>query len=196
MIKLLACGAVAAALAATLCGPAFADDSTTASPGYDRRHTDLANPPAGADMLSEAAIAGVLQTVDQSETDAAQTALARSKNEDVLAFARQMIVDHGEASRKLNDIGVRTTNSELNRKLKENAKMTSRKLNRLEGPAFDRAYINAQVEDHAMVLDKIDRKFIPSAKSGALSSHLQERRPVIESHLEHARRIKASLGTR
>jgi putative membrane protein len=180
MIKLLS-----TVLAASLCGPAFAQS-----------HTDLANPPAGADMLSEAAIAGVLQTVDQSETEAAQTALARSKNEDVLAFARQMIVDHGESSRKLNDIGIRTSNSELNRRLKEISKMTSRKLNRLDGAAFDRAYINAQVEDHAMVLDKIDRKFIPSAKSGALSSHLQERRPVIESHLEHARRIKASLGTR
>lgn len=179
MIKLIS----AATLSAALCVPALAQ-------------THLSNPPAGADMVSEAAIVGVLQTVDQNETETAQAAMARSKNEDVLAFARQMIVDHGEASRKLNEVGIQPSNSEVNRKFKEKGKMISRKLNRLEGPAFDRAYMNAQVEDHAAVLDKLDRKFIPSAKSGQLASHLQERRPVIESHLEHARRIKASLGAR
>jgi putative membrane protein len=198
MIKLLSGGA-ALALATVLCGPVLAQNmgtTNTVEPGSDRRHTDLSNPPAGADVLSEAGVVGFLQTVDQSETEAAQAALARSKNEDVLAFARQMIVDHGEASRKLNDVGIQPVNSEPNRKLKEREKMISRKLNRLEGPAFDRAYMSAQVEDHATVLENIDRKFIPSAKSGMLSSHLQERRPVIESHLEHARRIKASLGAK
>ena len=191
MMKLILGGAVIA-LAAVLCEPVQAQNTGMS----DQRHTDLSNPPAGADMLSEAGIVGALQTVDQSETEAAQAALARSKNEDVLAFARQMIVDHGEASRKLNDVGIQPVNSDINRRLKEKERMTSRKLNRLEGPAFDRAYMAAMVEDHQMVLDKIDRKFVPSAKSGKLAAHLQERRPVIESHLEHARRIKASLGTR
>jgi len=186
MMKLISGGAVVA-LAAVLCAPVQAQNT---------RSTHLSNPPAGADLLSEAGVVGALQTVDHNETEAAQAALARSKNEDVLAFARQMIVDHGEASRKLNDVGIQPVNSEVNRKLKENGKMTSRKLNRLEGPAFDRAYMAAMVDGHQTVLDKIDKKFIPSSKSGMLSSHLQERRPVIESHLEHARRIKASLGSK
>ena len=200
MIKHIACGAV---LAAALCGTAFAQDDTKngsmntgTEPGTERGHaTRLANPPA-VGMLSEGAIVGFFQSVDQAETEAAQAALERSKNEEVLSFARQMIVDHGDASRKLNDVGIQPVNSDMNRKLKEHAKSNSRRLSRLEGPAFDRAYINGQVEDHAMVLDKIDTKVAPAAKSQTLVTHVQERRPVIESHLEHARRIKASIGAK
>jgi putative membrane protein len=185
MIKLISSGVVLAAIAAALCVPVQAQNenmgtTNTIEPGSDRRHTNLSNPPAGSDMLSEAGVVGVLQTVDQGETEAAQAALARSKNEDVLAFARQMIVDHGEASRKLNDVGIQPANSDLSRRIKDKEKSNSRKLNRLEGPAFDRAYMSAMVEDHQMVLDKIDKTFVPSAKSGALTSHLEERRPVID----------------
>jgi putative membrane protein len=191
MLKTIASGGALIALAAALCVPPAARASDT---GAERRHTKLANP--AADMMSETQIVGMLQAVDQSETEAAQIALERSKNEDVLSFARQMIVDHGEAARKLGEVGIQGTSSEGSRKLKERSKTASRRFTRLEGPAFDRAYMAAQVEDHAMVLDKIDRKFAPAAKSGMLVTHLQERRPVIESHLEHARRIRTSLGTK
>lgn len=197
-MKLISRAAALAALGTALCVP-FARSASDDQPrmldtSADHGHTRLANPPA--DAMSEAGIVGVLQTVDKSETEAAQMALERSKNEEVLAFARQMIVDHGEASRKLNDVGIQATSGDMDRRLKDRAKAASRRFGKLEGPAFDRAYMAAMVDDHQMVLDNIDRKFAPSAKSGMLVTHLQEQRPVIESHLEHARRIKIGLGSK
>lgn len=179
----------AAAVLAALCSPAFAQRTPADEPG-----TRLANPPAAG--LSEREVVGMLQTVNKGELEAAQMAVERSTNEQVIAYARRMIADHEENNRKLETVGVRPARGEFTNKMERKHKSLSNRLGRLEGANFDRAYMNAMIEDHEMVIDKLDKKMIPAAKTGALSSHLTETRSAVESHLEEARRIKSSLGTR
>ena len=181
--------AALAAFALALAGPAAAQKNPA-----DEPHTRLANPPAN--MPSEAQIVGFLDEVDQSGIDASQMALERSKNDDVLDFANRMIAHHEENRRKTGELGISASRGELASKFKEKRKATASRLGRLEGPAFDRAYMAAMVDDHVAALDKLDRKAIPAAKTGALARHLQDTRPAVEEHLEEARRIKASLGAR
>lgn len=175
----------AAALIAALCG----------APVAAQNYRSLTNP-APAEYLSERQAVAFFETVDQSEKEAAQLALVRSKNEDVLAYARQLLADHEDFGRRLAETGVAGSGSEDRRRMEDRSRMTISRLKRLDGPAFDRAYIGAQIENHEKVLDKIDHRIAGQAKTGPFAAHVQDRRPLIESHLEHARRIKMRLGTR
>jgi len=170
------------------------ENRTHVDPASGHQRTGLANPPANG--IAEADIVGFMRAVDQSEIDASQMALDKSKNEDVRAFAREMIDDHQKANRELDEVGIEPADSSLSNRLKERSKMTSTRLSHLEGSAFDRAYMSAMVDDHTMVLDKLDKRMIPSAKTGTLATNLREQRPIIESHLDHARRVKTALGTK
>ena len=61
--------------------------------------------------------------------------------------------------------------------------------------AFDRAYIDREVAFHQTVLDALDDTLIPGATNEELRGLLQQVRPAIEAHLEHARELQSSLGT-
>lgn len=183
-----------AALAAAVAVPALAQEGATPT---ERRHASNVTNPAPVNLPTEAEVVAVLDKVNQDEIDWAQQALQKSTNEEVQTFARQMIVDHGEARRKLGTVGIQpAAGGELLGKVKEKHAGVTRKLDRLSGADFDRAYIGAMVEGHGMLLEKIDKKLAPAAKTAALASTVQETRPVVEAHLEHARRIKKDLGTK
>jgi len=181
--------AAAALLAAALCAPANAQRTPADEPG-----TRLANPPASG--LSESEVAGILDMANQQEITAGQLAVDRAQNAEVKEFARKMVSEHEDNRNKLEATGLRRSRGEASSKMHGKHKTLNSRLGRLEGAAFDRAYMNAMVEEHQMLLDKLDRKMIPAAKTGSLSSHLSATRSAVEAHLEEARRIKASLGTR
>ncbi len=185
---------LAAAAAVLLSAPSFAASESDAVPGSRDSHSNVTNPPV--DGLGEAQVVGVIDEVHTGEIDAAQLALKKSNNEAVLEFARRMIADHGDSRRRLEETGVKSGRSDVSAKLKAKHKEMGAHLSALNGPAFDRAYASAMVDGHTMVLEKTDKKLIPGAKTAALATYVQEFRTTVDSHLEHARRLKASLGTK
>lgn len=184
--------AAAALLAALCCAPVPAAEGPTPS-GVRYTSPDSRAP---ADYLNEREAVGLLETVNDSEVETARLALERSRNEDVLEYARRVIADHEDARRMIGEIGIKGMGSEARRHVQDRTRMTNGRLKRLEGGAFDRAYIASQVESQQLILDKLDQKIVPHAKTGALASHAQDLRPVIQSHLDEARRLKSRLGTR
>ena len=46
---------------------------------------------------------------------------------------------------------------------------------------------------HQAVLDAIDKTLIPNAKNAELKALLEQTRPAIAAHLDHAKQIQASL---
>lgn len=179
----------AAVLASVFSAPAFAQRTPVDEPS-----TRLANPPVSG--LSESEVAGIIDEVNQHEIAAGQIAVDRAQNPEVKEFARKMVSEHEDNRSKLEATGLRRSRSEMTNKMQGKRKALNSRLGRLDGAAFDRTYMNAMVEEHQMLLEKLDRKMIPAAKSGQLASHLAETRSAVELHLEEARRIKASLGTK
>jgi len=64
----------------------------------------------------------------------------------------------------------------------------------LSGADFDKAYVNAEVDLHQSVLDQLDNTLIPSAQNAELKSLLEQARPTISAHLDHAKSLKTKLG--
>jgi putative membrane protein len=67
------------------------------------------------------------------------------------------------------------------------------KLQKLNGRAFDKAYIDSQIALHKDVLRTIDDQLLPNAKSAQLKTMIQDQRPKIEAHLRRAEELRKKL---
>ena len=78
--------------------------------------------------------------------------------------------------------------------LKKGGQDNVAKLKKLDGAAFDRAYVDHEVTYHETVLDALDKTLIPSATNDELKALMVKVRPAFVAHLEHAKQLQGSLG--
>ncbi len=143
-------------------------------------------------------IAGIVVTANTIDVNAGKLAKARTKNKEVSKFAQQMITDHtavnkqaGALAKKLH---VKPADSDTSKSLKAGAAENMKHLKCLKGAAFDKAYIDHEVDYHQAVLDAIDKVLIPNAKNAELKDLIVKVRPAIAAHLDHAKMVQADLG--
>ena len=67
------------------------------------------------------------------------------------------------------------------------------KLSGLQGKTFEIAYANAMVSGHEAGLNLLDKQLIPAAKTAEVKQFLTDTRDVVAQHLEHAKKMQASL---
>jgi putative membrane protein len=142
-------------------------------------------------------IAEIVVVANNGDINNAKVAKSISKNKEVRNFAQEMITDHTSANKKVaalaNKLKIKPQQSAGSKKLKESAQQDLLKIKRLTGAEFDQAYIDNEVALHQTVLDTIDNTLIPNAKNQELKDLLTSVRSVIANHLEHAKKVKASL---
>jgi putative membrane protein len=140
-------------------------------------------------------VAGITDTVNSAEIEQARLAQTKSKDPRVLSFAALMLSHHGKAKREQSALGLDIESSPLLLRLSEQGRQTMATLRDKNGKDFDRAYLQAQIEQHQKVLDTMDRQLLPSAKNAQLRAQLQDMRPTIQQHLEAARDAQQALNT-
>jgi putative membrane protein len=142
-------------------------------------------------------IAAIVVTANQVDIDAGQLAKSRSKTKDVQAFAQQMITDHTgvnkAATELVGKLGVKPEPNATSKSLKQGGEANLAKLKTLNGVAFDKAYVDHEVEYHQAVIDALDKTLIPNASNAELKALLVKVRPAFVAHLEHAKHLQASL---
>jgi putative membrane protein len=153
---------------------------------------------SGAEDLSDPEVAHVAVTANTIDVELARLAKERSENPRVEGFAESMIADHtavNERARKLvQRLGVTPKENAVSRSLNEGAEQARDRLDALEGEAFDRAYIEREVQYHQAVIDALDNLLIPSTENAELRQLLEQVRPALVAHLEHAKQVQKSLG--
>lgn len=147
---------------------------------------------------SDPQIVGVVTAADQIDIDTAKLALKKTKNDQVKQFAQQMIDDHTKLQSSVNDLGkklnVKPASSDISKSLHTAAAAENKKLQSLNGKAFDTEYINHEVAYHQQVLDAAGNVLIPNAQNAELKSALQGAAPLLQGHLDHAKQLQSSLG--
>jgi putative membrane protein len=68
-------------------------------------------------------------------------------------------------------------------------------IEKLDGIAFDRAYLDREIGYHQAVLDALDGLLIPTSSNAELKKLLVDVRPAIAAHLAHATQLRSSLGS-
>ncbi|MFC5479102.1 DUF4142 domain-containing protein [Massilia suwonensis] len=145
----------------------------------------------------DAQIAGIVVAANQVDIDAGKLAQKMTKEKEVKAFAKQMVTDHTgvnkQASALVKKLKVTPQESETSKSLKSGGAENIAKLKTLKGKEFDKAYIDHEVTYHQTVIDALDKTLIPNAKNAELKDTLVKTRPAFVAHLEHAKKLQASM---
>jgi len=127
-----------------------------------------------------------------AEVMCSQLAEGKSHNIRVLAVAHRMVKEHTAANKELKTVA--------GRKGMALPKMTDsmhiaayRKLSRLSGSAFDKAYMAGQEKDHAATI-KLFETEIAMGQDKDLSAFASENLPAIEDHTRMIFQVGSSLG--
>jgi putative membrane protein len=153
---------------------------------------------AFAQGVNDAQIAAIVVTANQVDIDAGKLAKATSKNAEVTKFAQLMITDHTGVNKSATDLvtklKVTPEDNPTAKNLKEGGVKNVTNLKTLKGAAFDKAYIDHEVDYHQAVLDAVDKTLIPGASNAELKALLVKVRPAFVAHLEHAKHLQSTLG--
>jgi putative membrane protein len=155
---------------------------------------------AAAQSITDAQIASIVVTANQVDVDAGKLAASSTKNAELRKFAQLMVRDHTDVNRQAVDLVTRLKvtpqDNETSRSLAAGGEKNVAALKSLKGAAFDKSYVEHEVAYHQAVLDAVDQTLVPNAKNGELKALLVKVRPAFVAHLEHAKHLAASLGTK
>ena len=152
---------------------------------------------ASAQGVNDAQIASIVVTANQVDIDAGKLAASRSTSAEVKAFAQLMVTDHTAVNKSATDLvtklKVTPQESATSRSLKAGGDTNLAHLKSQKGAAFDKAYVDHEVAYHQQVIDALDNTLIPGATNDELRALLTKTRPAFVAHLDHAKRLQASL---
>jgi putative membrane protein len=153
-----------------------------------------------AQAPSDAQIVQIVQTANQIDIRQAKLALQKSNDPQVKEFANQMISDHTSLEKSVADLAkklnVTPQESDTSKQLNQQASDETKKLKSLSGKAFDQEYISHEIAFHQAVIDAAIKTLIPNAQNSQLKSALEGAAPVLQGHLQHARQLQQSLGSK
>lgn len=142
-------------------------------------------------------IAHIAYTAGVLDVEAAKQALAKSKNQLVRDFATEMVRDHEAVNKQALDLckklNVTPADNDTSKSLTNAAAAKRAELAKLDGAAFDKAYVANEVAYHKSVNGALQTLLIPSASNGELKSLLQTGLKLFQGHQQHAEHTAMQL---
>jgi putative membrane protein len=152
---------------------------------------------AQGSKLNDAQIAHIAYTADQIDIQAGQQALEKSNNNEVRAFAQDMVRDHTAVNEKalalVKKLNVTPEDNNTSQALSKQATDKRAELAKLNGGAFDKAYINNEVTYHKTVNDALQNTLIPGASNSELKNLLTTGLKIFQGHQQHAEQVAAGF---
>lgn len=147
--------------------------------------------------LNDAQIAHIAYTAGAIDVAAGKQALAKAHDPKVRAFAEEMVRDHeavnGQALALVKKLGVTPEANPTSAALSKQAETERAALAKLDGAAFDRAYVANEVAFHRTVNGALRDTLIPGAHNGELKALLETGLKLFSEHQMHAEHIAAEL---
>jgi len=147
--------------------------------------------------LTDPQIAHIAYTAGQLDIEAAQQALQKSKNKAVVAFAKDMERDHkavnDQALALVKKLNVTPEDNDTSKALTKQAADKRAELAKLNGTAFDKAYIDNEVAYHKTVNSALQNTLIPSASNQELKDLLTTGLKIFQGHEQHAEHVAAEF---
>ncbi|MBD9372969.1 DUF4142 domain-containing protein [Rhizobium sp. ARZ01] len=142
-------------------------------------------------------IAHIAYTAGNIDVEAAQQALTKSKNAEVLEFAKTMERDHKAVNEQalalVKKLNVTPEDNAISQSLTASAAKERETLASLDGPAFDKAYIANEVAYHRTVNGALADTLIPSAQNAELKALLETGLALFQQHQAHAEHLASTV---
>lgn len=147
----------------------------------------------GAVKPTDPQIAHIAYTAGVIDVTAAKQAIAKSKNKAVVAFAQDMVRDHEAVNKQALDLvkklNVTPEDNDTSKSLSKQAAEKQAELAKLDGDAYDKAYVANEVAYHKTVNGALETLLIPSATNAELKGLLQTGLKIFQGHLQHAEHV-------
>lgn len=151
----------------------------------------------GAAKPTDPQIAHIAYTAGVIDIAAGKQAMKKSKNKEVVAFAKDMVRDHQAVNKQalalVKKLKVKPEDNETSKSLKSSADTELKTLAKLKGAEFDKAYIDNEVAYHKTVNGALETQLIPSAQNGELKGLLETGLKMFQGHQQHAEEVAAKL---
>jgi len=147
--------------------------------------------------LTDPEVASVAVVANQIDISYAEIAMKKSKNKEILDFAKRMITDHNavieQAVALVTKLSVTPKDNAVSQSLLENAEKTKKTLRKANRKNFDKLYIDNEVAYHKAVIAAIKDLLIPESDNAELKGLLETVLPALEAHLGHAEMVQMKL---
>jgi putative membrane protein len=129
---------------------------------------------------------------NQAEIEIGKLAEQKAQSPEAKSLAQRLVTDHGKANKQLTQIA-KEKGVELPTGPDREQQELRARLEKLNGAAFDRAFVEAQVKDHQK-----DVQFYQTESTRLqdpqLRSFAQQTLPVLQEHLQMAERAESQVG--
>jgi putative membrane protein len=187
------CTSLVVGLTVAACGPK--KEQPPANPAAEGPAAEASKAPA----ITDPQIAHIVVTANSIDSAMGELAKTKARSAAVKSFAQTMVTDHGAVNRQAvalaQRLKVTPEANDVSRQLQQGADEARTGLESKNGAAFDRAYMEREVQYHQAVLDALDQTLIPGSQNPELKALLQGARPAFAAHLERAKQVKGTLGT-
>lgn len=128
---------------------------------------------------------------DNAEIMTGNLAKTKSGNKGVRNFASALVTDHTKAKK---EVAALATSMSVNMPsdVKPDAQQAYDKLSQMEGPEFDREFVNHMVEDHRK--DVADFQKQADAHDGKVSELAAKQLPILKKHLAMAQDLQKTMA--
>ena len=140
---------------------------------------------ADRDFIQTAAKGGM------AEVALGELAGKNASHEAVKKFGRRMVEDHGKANQELAQLA-KDKGVEVPKDLDRTHKSTMDRLAKLQGDAFDRAYVEEMVQDHRQDVKDFERQ-AERGKDPSLKEWAGKTLPTLREHLREIENISAKV---
>jgi putative membrane protein len=184
-----------AALAVSIgCGKQRASEkSATGSESQNAQSTEGGASPGGTGKLNSADQDFVLNVAKggQAEVELGRVASERATNPSVKQFAEKMVTDHIAANSKLQQVA-QAKGITLPNEAPDEENRLKQQLTQMNGPEFDRTYMQHMVQDHQKDVSEFQRE-ASDAQDPDIKNFAASTLPTLKQHLELAQTTEKKL---
>ncbi len=147
--------------------------------------------------MTDSQIAMVMRVLNIGEVREGELARDKSGNAAIRDFGLMMVNEHtaqnNKAESELLRADIASEDTTVSRDLDASSGAATDRLRGMTGTAFDRAYIDREVEAHQNALNLIDKTLTPDAHKKIVKDQVAALRKLVDAHLARAKQIQTSL---
>ena len=137
-------------------------------------------------FIKEAAAGGM------AEVELGKLAQERAQSDEVKSFAKRMVDDHSKANDELQQMAQKK-NITLSKQLDGKHKALYDRLSKLSGAQFDRAYMDAMLQDHRHDVAAFERE--TKSSDADVRDFASRTLPTLQDHLANAQQVDRAVAS-
>jgi putative membrane protein len=156
----------------------------------------LASAQSASAALNDPTIVAIFDAANTYDMETGQLAVSRSPSRTIREFGRMLVHDHRAVRAQGRDLAkslnVRPT-PPRNFALAKAHVTAMRSLRRLHGRAFDRAFLQHEVDYHNAVIDAVTKTLLPAIQNAQLKDLVTKVAPAFVAHRDKAQNLLDNL---